>query len=172
MSTTTINPKRIAAAAALAGVAATGIALNPAATGDADAANKIRTANFQRAEVLRERVAKVAQAQKGDRYVLGSTGPGAFDCSGLVNYAYRKATGRVLPRTSYALAGSVEHVSKRSRKVGDLVFYRGNGHVGVYIGKGRVAQALNPRVGVVVDRADQGWNRSMIYGYGRVIRTK
>lgn len=168
MSATTT---RITAGAILAGLAATGFALNPATAAQAKADVKVHASSAQRAELLRERVAEVARDQKGDRYVLGSTGPSAFDCSGLVNYAYRKATGKTLPRTSYQLAGSLEHVSKKHRKVGDVVFFRGNGHVGVYIGKGRVAQALNPGRGVVVDRADQGWNRSMIYGYGRVIST-
>ena len=169
LSTTT---RRIAATTLVAGIAVTGLALNPATAPDAAAASKIRTQNFQRAEVLRDRIAKIATAQKGERYVLGSTGPRAFDCSGLVVYSYKKATGKTLPRTSYAQSSAVEHVSKKHRKVGDIVFYRGNGHVGVYVGKGRVAQALNPGVGVVVDRAGSGWNRSMIYGYGRVIRTK
>lgn len=174
MSTTSrpTNRKRIAAGALVAGIAVTGLAVNPATTGEADAATKIRTKNVERADQLRERIADIAAAQKGDRYSLGSIGPGAFDCSGLVNFAYRKATGKVLPRTSYQLAGSLERVSRKNRKVGDIALYRGNGHVGIYVGKGRIAQALNSRTGVIVDRADEGWNRSMIYAYGRVIQTR
>ncbi len=171
-STISTTTKRATAGALVAGIAATGFAFNPVTVTEASAATKIRTTSFQRAEVLRERIADVAKSQKGERYVLGSTGPNAFDCSGLVVYSYKKATGKTLPRTSYSQSGAIEHVSKKNRKVGDIAFFRGNGHVGIYIGQGRIAQALNPGVGVVVDRADSGWNRRMIYGYGRVIRTK
>ncbi len=171
-SLTTSRIRRMAAAVAVTGVAATALTLGPVATGEAAASSKIRTRDAAQAQQLRERIATIAKAQKGDRYVLGATGPGAFDCSGLVVYSYKKATGKTLPRTSYAQASAIEHVQPKHRKVGDIVFFRGNGHVGVYLGQGRIAQALNPGTGVVVQSTSEGWNRRMIYGYGRVIITK
>jgi cell wall-associated NlpC family hydrolase len=48
------------------------------------------------------RIMKVARNQKGDPYVYGSAGPRAFDCSGLILYSYRQATGRALPHSSSA----------------------------------------------------------------------
>ena len=62
-------------------------------------------------------------------------------------YSYRKATGKTLPRTSYAQIASLDHVRKRDRKVGDVVFFRGGGHVGIYLGKNRIVHALNPGAG-------------------------
>lgn len=163
---------RVAALALAAGIAAAGFSVNPATTAQAAATNQIRTKDNGQATKLRERIAQIAKEQKGDRYVLGATGPAAFDCSGLVQYAYKRATGKTLPRTSYQLASAVDRVKPKNRKVGDIVFYRGNGHVGIYIGKGRVAHALNPGAGVLVQPTSEGWNRSMIYGYGRVIKPR
>lgn len=171
-TTTTRKTGRVATMALAAGIAVAGFSVNPITTAQASAANQIRTKDEGQADKLRERIADVAKAQKGDRYVLGATGPGAFDCSGLVQYAYKRVTGKTLPRTSYQLASAVDHVKPKNRQVGDIVFYRGNGHVGIYIGKGRVAHALNPGAGVLVQPTAAGWNGSMIYGYGRVIKPR
>ncbi len=171
-TTTGRRTGRVATMALAAGIAVAGFSVNPVTTAQASAASQIRTKDEGQADKLRDRIADVAKAQKGDRYVLGATGPGAFDCSGLVQYAYKRVTGKTLPRTSYQLASAVDRVKPKNRQVGDIIFYRGNGHVGIYIGKGRVAHALNPGTGVVVQRTGEGWNGSMIYGYGRVIKPR
>ncbi|MFI2764310.1 NlpC/P60 family protein [Streptomyces echinatus] len=88
-----------------------------------------------------------ARHQLGKPYVWGGTGPGSFDCSGLVMRAWQ-AAGVTLPRTTWGQihAGTA---TTRSRLVpGDLVLSYGGGHVGLYIGNGRVIHA--PRPGTVV----------------------
>ena len=80
----------------------------------------------------------------GARYRFGSSGPNAFDCSGLVNWAYR-SSGRSLPRTSRAMSHIGTPVSKSALQPGDLVFfYRGPSHVAIYVGNGKVVHASNP----------------------------
>ena len=90
-----------------------------------------------------------AMAQRGKGYVMGTTGPSTFDCSGLMYAAY-KQVGISLPRTSQTQISAGTPVSKGDLQPGDLVFYySGITHVGMYIGNGQIVHAANPRSGVV-----------------------
>ena len=90
-----------------------------------------------------------ALAQVGKGYVMGTTGPSTFDCSGLMYAAY-KQVGISLPRTSQTQISAGTSVSKGDLQPGDLVFYySGITHVGMYIGNGQIVHAANPRSGVV-----------------------
>ena len=92
--------------------------------------------------------AAVAEAKKhlGTRYVWGGAAPGGFDCSGLVQYCYKKA-GVSLPRTTYDMINCGKSVKQSNLKVGDLVFPH-TGHVGLYVGNGQMIHA--PQTGDVV----------------------
>jgi cell wall-associated NlpC family hydrolase len=82
-----------------------------------------------------------ALAQRGDPYSYGAAGPGAFDCSGLTSYAYKKA-GVSIPRTSRAQSSFGKAVSKGNLRPGDLVFfYSPVSHAAMYIGNGRIVHA-------------------------------
>lgn len=164
--------KHLATAAAAATAAATVLAVAPLTTAPAQAKSRVWAKDSARAQILRQRVVAIAKAQHGDRYVYGAEGPSAFDCSGLVVYAYRKATGARLPHNSAAQMRSIQHVRKRDRLPGDVVFFRGGGHVGLYIGHNRIVHALNPRADVKFDSTEHGWTGSQISGYGRVIRPR
>lgn len=95
-----------------------------------------------------------ALAQVGKSYVMGATGPGAYDCSGLMLRAWGNA-GVSLPRTSQAQFGAGSSVATSGLQPGDLVFYySGISHVGMYIGKGLIVHASNPRTGVKVSPVD------------------
>ncbi|MGW3763120.1 C40 family peptidase [Streptomyces sp. NPDC005131] len=89
-----------------------------------------------------------ARAQVGDRYVMGATGPNAWDCSSLMQAAYKKA-GVNLPRVTYDQIKKGVEVPIDDVKPGDLVFYKDLSHVGMYAGNGRVIEAANPGRGVV-----------------------
>lgn len=84
---------------------------------------------------------EVARAQLDDPYVFGAEGPEAFDCSGLINYAYAQA-GVSLPRTTDGLIGAGERVSRSELQPGDLVFTSSH-HVGLYVGDGKMLSARN-----------------------------
>ncbi|MFH8973296.1 NlpC/P60 family protein [Streptomyces sp. NPDC017890] len=96
-----------------------------------------------------------AHQKIGSPYVWGATGPDAFDCSGLIQAAYR-AAGVSLPRTTYAQIDAGRRVSRSELRPGDLVFfYPGISHVGIYIGNGRMIHAPNPSAPVRVAPVDE-----------------
>ncbi|POX55495.1 hypothetical protein C3489_10640 [Streptomyces sp. Ru71] len=96
-----------------------------------------------------------AYSKLGSPYVWGATGPNAFDCSGLVQAAYRSA-GVSLPRTTYAQIGAGRRVSRSELRPGDLVFfYSGISHVGIYVGGGQMIHAPNPSAPVRLAPIDQ-----------------
>ncbi|GAB2907422.1 C40 family peptidase [Nonomuraea fastidiosa] len=119
-----------------------------------------------RAALQRARASKavaVAKKQIGDPYRYGATGPGSFDCSGLVQYAWRKA-GVKLPRVASSQFARVrKKVSWRNLQPGDLMFFNGLGHVGMYVGKGRMIHS--PRTGerVRIDKLS-GWRKASFVG--------
>ncbi|MER5469601.1 C40 family peptidase [Streptomyces sp. NPDC002685] len=92
------------------------------------------------------------KAQVGDAYVMGGTGPNAWDCSGLVQAAF-KQVGVDLPRVSQDQSTSGTPVSLSNVQVGDILYWGSAGsayHVGVYIGNGQYLDAANPSKGVVI----------------------
>jgi len=90
---------------------------------------------------LGDRAARIALRAVGVPYRWGGTSPYAgFDCSGLVYWAYGRV-GVALPHSSYALAGEGRPVRMSRLRPGDLLFFYGNGHVGLYIGHGRMVHA-------------------------------
>jgi cell wall-associated NlpC family hydrolase len=94
-----------------------------------------------------------ARAQLGKPYVFGGTGPGAYDCSGLTQAAW-KAAGVSIPRTATAQMQGLPAVSGSAAQPGDLVFFYGNSsyvdHVGMYIGNGLVIHAPHPGASVEI----------------------
>ncbi|NJP50628.1 NlpC/P60 family protein [Streptomyces sp. SBST2-5] len=96
-----------------------------------------------------------AYQKLGSPYVWGATGPDAFDCSGLVQAAYRSA-GVSLPRTTYAQINAGRRVARSELLPGDLVFfYSGISHVGIYVGNGQMIHAPNPSAPVRLAPVDQ-----------------
>ena len=82
-----------------------------------------------------------AMSKIGSPYRYGASGPNAFDCSGLVSWAFKKA-GKSLPRTSRAQSRVGTPVSRNELQPGDLVFfYKPVSHVGIYIGDGKIVHA-------------------------------
>ncbi|GIH81514.1 C40 family peptidase [Planobispora longispora] len=102
------------------------------------------SAKMTRAARQKERAARAVSTAKrkvGAPYRWGASGPGAFDCSGLVQYSWR-AAGVKLPRITYSQYRAVrKKVSWRSLRPGDLVFFRGLGHVGIYVGGGKMVHS-------------------------------
>lgn len=80
--------------------------------------------------------ATVAQQQLGVDYRYGGAGPGGFDCSGLVHYAYQQA-GVAVPRTTAGLWRRARDIGNAAPRPGDVLFFDFDGkpsHVGIYVG--------------------------------------
>jgi cell wall-associated NlpC family hydrolase len=120
---------------------------------------------------VRNKVIKIARAQIGDSYRAGHSGPNAFDCSGLVRYVFKKATGRNLPHYSKAQYKQVRKVSKKNAQPGDLVFFFRNGahHVGIYIGNGKMIDAPSAGKKVRVSPISGSWWGRSYTGIGRLL---
>lgn len=86
----------------------------------------------------------------GAPYRWGAAGPTAFDCSGLVSWAFKNA-GIPLPRSSRAMSKVGTPVARADLRPGDLVFfYRPVSHVGIYIGDGKIVHASSRKSPVKV----------------------
>ena len=105
-----------------------------------------------------------ANAQLGDRYVFGGSGPDAWDCSGLTKAAYAAAgvyIGTHSATNQYnTMASQGKLVSFAQVQVGDLVFWGSPGnyyHVAIYAGNGQVLEAPNPSSRVRVHSIWSSW---------------
>ncbi|SEF24945.1 Cell wall-associated hydrolase, NlpC family [Amycolatopsis pretoriensis] len=100
------------------------------------------------ASAAAQKAVDAALSKLGSAYVYGATGPSTFDCSGLMQWAYKQA-GISLPRTSSAQAGFGTSVPRDQLQPGDLVaYYSPVSHIGMYIGDGKMVHA--PTSGDVV----------------------
>jgi cell wall-associated NlpC family hydrolase len=98
---------------------------------------------------LGRRAVEIALKAVGVPYRWGGSSPaGGFDCSGLVYWAYGRV-GIELPHSSYALYDLGRSVPRNGLKAGDLLFFYGLGHMGLYLGDGRMVHA--PRSGKHVE---------------------
>ena len=96
----------------------------------------IPTANTVGAQAL-----TAALSRRGDPYVWGAAGPGQFDCSGLVVWAFAQE-GISLPRFTGDLWNSGVHIPRADLEPGDLVFFFADiSHVGIYLGNGLMVDA-------------------------------
>jgi cell wall-associated NlpC family hydrolase len=86
-----------------------------------------------------------AMAQLGKPYVYGAAGANAFDCSGLVKWAF----GGNIPRTAYAQGLSGTPVNPANMQPGDIVYT--SYHIGIYVGNGKMVHAATPATGVIMD---------------------
>ncbi len=87
-------------------------------------------------------VVNAAKSQSGKPYVWGATGPNAYDCSGLVQYAYSQA-GKNIGRTTYQQAGAGQHVSVSQAQAGDILMW-GDYHDAIYVGNNQYVHAPQP----------------------------
>ena len=88
-----------------------------------------------------ERAVKIALEAVGTPYRWGGESPATgFDCSGLVRWAYG-SVGVDLPHNSYALYSEGRRVPESGMEAGDVLFFEGLGHVGLYLGRGRMVHA-------------------------------
>ena len=116
-----------------------------------------------------ERAAEEAVKAVGVPYRWGGESPtSGFDCSGLVRWAYGRV-GVDLPHSSYALYGEGRRVVESKMEPGDLLFFEGLGHVGLYLGRGRMVHAPQSGRTVEIVRLDGSNYGSRLIGARRVV---
>lgn len=97
-------------------------------------------------------------------YSYGGTSPSTgFDCSGLVQYIY-KSIGVTIPRTTYEQVGQGTAVGFNNLEVGDLVFFIGDSHVGMYVGNNKFIQAQKTGTNVQISSLTGYWRTSFVTG--------
>ena len=97
-----------------------------------------------------QQIIQIARRQLGDPWHYGATGPSAFDCSGLVRYAFRRAGDAAVIHTGYLRSARSIYrwfrahgrASRTNPKVGDLVVWGHGSHIGIYIGNGKAISTL------------------------------
>jgi murein DD-endopeptidase len=112
---------------------------------------------------LGQRAARIAVKAVGVPYRWGGSSPSSgFDCSGLVSWAYGRL-GIPLPHSSYALYDRGRPVPVARLRAGDLLFFSGLGHVGLYVGRGRMVHAPHSgRLVEVVRLGDSGYGSRLV----------
>ena len=123
---------------------------------------------MQAEQLVEQRVVGFARRFLGVRYAYGGSSPGSgFDCSGFVRFVYAHF-GISLAHSSFSDFVRGRRVGRWALEPGDLVFFDGAGHVGIYVGKGRFIHA--PHTGTVVRiETMAGWYASRFDGARRLL---
>ncbi len=102
-----------------------------------------------------QEIVQIAEREVGHRWAFKATGPQRFDCSGLVTYVFRQAGlldriggKRRTARGFHAWFKKHGQANMKAPKVGDLVVWGRNRHVGIYVGNGKAVSALYNPYGV------------------------
>jgi cell wall-associated NlpC family hydrolase len=99
----------------------------------------------------------VAKAQIGKPYQYGYDGPNAFDCSGLVRYAFGKA-GLMMLHNTLLQKAQFNAVATKDLRVGDVVFFHQDfSHEAIYLGNGLILHAPAPHMNVQISSVPLGW---------------
>ena len=113
-------------------------------------------------------VVGVAMSQLGTPYVWGGAAPGGFDCSGLVMWAYAQV-GVSLPHSTYSQYTMGVPVSRDQLQPGDIVFFDGLGHEGLYIGGGQFVHAPHTGDVVRISSLSEDWYSANYVGARRIL---
>lgn len=123
---------------------------------------KRRLTHKQKVERKRTRVVRIAKRYLGVSYRWGGSSPrSGFDCSGLVRYVYGRV-GIRLPRVAAGQFHRGHRVKASNLHPGDLLFFNRLGHVGMYIGRGKMIHAPNSRSTVRVESLRGYWGGAFV----------
>ncbi len=131
---------------------------------------------YQISEVDKQKLLEDAKYFKGGKYVWGGTTPEGFDCSGYVQYLYKKHNIN-LPRTAWEQSKQGQVIEKHNLQKGDLLFFltdkkRGIPitHVGIYIGNGNFIHAASKKQGIIISPLTHGSYAETFVSARRVIQ--
>lgn len=115
-----------------------------------------------------QRVVAIARAHLGLPYVWGGSSPAGFDCSGFVMYVYSRV-GIALPHNAAKQYRYGTLVTRERLEPGDVVFFDGLRHNGIYIGDGRFIHARRRGGGVMISGLGESWYRARWVGGRRLL---
>lgn len=107
-----------------------------------------------------QKVLNVYRNWAGTRYRLGGTSKAGIDCSAFVKTTMNSAFNLHLPRSTAEQKSVGRSISKSELRPGDLVFFRKNHHVGVYIGQGKFVHASTSRGVITSSLSEDYWART------------
>jgi peptidoglycan DL-endopeptidase CwlO len=113
-----------------------------------------------------ERAVDIALGYLGTPYSWAGASPAGFDCSGFVMYVYGRL-GIGLPHSSSMLWGVGRPVDRNDLRAGDIVFFNGLSHVGIYVGNGTFVHSPHTGDVVKVSRFSEAWYGSTYDGARR-----
>ena len=122
--------------------------------------NANQTPNTTASKNSSQKVNQVYRQWVGTRYHLGGTGVGGIDCSAFVQKTMSGAFNIHLPRSTAEQRYSGRSISKSDLQPGDLVFFRKNNHVGVYIGGGKFVHASTSQGVTTSSLSESYWSRT------------
>ena len=122
--------------------------------------NANQTPNTTASKNSSQKVNQVYRQWVGTRYHLGGTGVGGIDCSAFVQKTMSGAFNIHLPRSTAEQRHSGRSISKSDLQPGDLVFFRKNNHVGVYIGGGKFVHASTSQGVTTSSLSESYWTRT------------
>ena len=171
----TLSSRSRLLAFALAGVLSAVVLVWPAQAGAEQGKRILRSGEPEPAQQAKprrtskgERAVKLALQAVGVPYRWAGESPDTgFDCSGLVRWAYGRV-GVDLPHSSYALYNVGRRVPASRMAPGDLLFFEGLGHVGLYVGKGKMVHSPETGRAVEVVRLNATGYGSRLVGARRV----
>jgi cell wall-associated NlpC family hydrolase len=144
------------------------------AKASAEAEKKGQTYHLSKTD--REALLNYAKYFKGGKYVWGGTSPDGFDCSGYVQYLYKKH-GIDMPRTAWSQSKKGQEVDLAHLQKGDLLFFltdkkRGIPvtHVGIYLGNGEFIHAASKKKGIIISPITHGKYRKCFVKAKRVLK--
>ena len=133
---------------------------------------------YKLTNVDKKQLLEDAKYFKGGKYVWGGTTPQGFDCSGYVQYLYKKHHVN-LPRTAWAQSKKGLDIPKENLQKGDLLFFltdkkRGIPvtHVGIYLGNGKFIHAASKKKGIIVSPIYSGYYAGKFVSAKRVLQKK
>lgn len=117
-----------------------------------------------------------AKKHLGEDYVWGGTTPGGFDCSGYMQYIYKKE-GVAIPRTAYQQSKIGKEISRFELKKGDLLFFLTDKsrnipitHVGMYLGNDQFIHAASKKKGIIITSLNKSRYSRLFVKATRVIK--
>jgi len=128
----------------------------------------VRKTQLRKRASLGARAVRIAAHELGTPYRYGGMSPSGFDCSGLVAYVYARL-GVSLPHNAAAQFAYGRPVRRSQLRPGDLVFFHGLGHVGLYIGRGKIIHS--PQSGERVEIQSLAERSGSIEGARRLVRS-